>query len=81
MVELLSTAELHSDPEALVYGLGTVKLLASNSGLRGQLGEAGVMSLLANTLQNCTKTSENIDKKLIRNILVQVSRSSKVFFH
>ncbi len=72
-MELLSTAEPGSDPEALVYGLGTVKLLASNSGLREELGKAGVMRLLASMLQTCTESSQSMDKKLVRNILVQVS--------
>lgn len=72
LVDLLLTTDPHSDPEATVYGLGTVKLLASNSSLRGQLGEAGVMRLLANTLQRCVENSANGDKKHTRNILVQV---------
>lgn len=71
-MELLFTAEPGTDPEALVYGLGTVKLLASNSGLRGELGGAGVVRLLATTLYSCTDYSKTSDKKLVRNILVQV---------
>ncbi len=72
-MELLFTAEPSTDPEALVYGLGTIKLLASNSGLRVELGEAEVVRLLSSTLQSCTDNSKTIDKKLVRNILVQVS--------
>lgn len=46
LVLLLRTADLHSDAEALVYGVGTVKLLASTGSLRESLAGAGVLELL-----------------------------------
>ena len=56
-MELLLAADPLVDPEAMVYGLGTIKLLAGNSSLREQLAGTGVMPLLTNTLQKCTDVS------------------------
>ena len=55
LIDLLSVADPLTNTEAMVYGLGTVKLLASNSELRDQLAGAGVMRFLASTLQKCTE--------------------------
>ena len=52
LVLLLQTAQLREDAEALVYGLGTVKLLASSASLRESLAEAGVLELLAAFMTN-----------------------------
>ena len=74
LVELLLPVDPLSDYETIVYGLGTVKLLASNHELREQLASAGIMRLMANTLKSCTDESsmQKIGKSKIRNILVQV---------
>lgn len=55
LIDLLSVENPLTNTEAMVYGLGTVKLLASNSELRDQLAGAGVMRFLASTLQKCTE--------------------------
>jgi len=55
LIDLLSVADPLTNTEAMVYGLGTIKLLASNSELRDQLASAGVMRFLASTLQKCTE--------------------------
>ena len=62
-MELLLTADPLVDLEAMVYGLGTVKLLAGNSSLREQLAGAGVMPLLADTLQKCTDVSQAVSPR------------------
>ena len=74
LVDLLLSADPLVDCETMVYGLGTVKLLASNSELREQLVSAGVVGLVANTLLKCTEPSsqEEAMKSRIRNILIQV---------
>ena len=55
LVGLLRQCDEVSDSEALVYGVGTVKLLASNTDLRPQLVENGALlflhSLLSSYLQ------------------------------
>lgn len=58
----------------MVYGMGTLKLLASNHELRDKLASGGVMRLMANTLQCCTDGAsvQKVGKSKIRNILVQV---------
>ena len=51
LLGLLSTCDVVSDSEVLVYGVGTVKLLASNSDLRLQLIEGDVLPFLTSLLQ------------------------------
>ena len=74
LVELLLSADPLVDCETMVYGLGTVKLLASHGELREQLVSAGVMELVANTLLKCTEptSQEKAMKSHVRNILIQV---------
>ena len=76
LVDLLLTADPLVDCDTMVYGLGTVKLLASNGELRDQLIGAGVMGLMATTLQRSTEqASQQIEegaRPRVRNILIQV---------
>lgn len=72
LVELLLTADPLADCDTMVYGLGTVKLLASNGELREQLVGAGVMGLMAATLQRRTGQVEEGARPRLRNILIQV---------
>ena len=74
LVELLLSADPLVDCETMVYGLGTVKLLASSHDLREQLISAGVMGLMANTLLKSTEEASQEDgmKPRVRNILIQV---------
>ena len=74
LVELLLSADPLVDCDTVVYGLGTVKLLASNSELREQLVGAEVMKLMANTLLKSTEqaSQEENMKTRVRNILIQV---------
>ena len=75
LVELLLTADPLMDSDTMVYGLGTVKLLASNGELREQLIAAGVMGLMAATLQRSTEQTSQVEEGLrprLRNILIQV---------
>ena len=75
LVELLLTADPLVDSDTMVYGLGTVKLLASNGELREQLIAAGVMGLMATTLQRSTEQTSQVEEGLrprLRNILIQV---------
>ena len=75
LVELLLTADPLMDSDTMVYGLGTVKLLASNGELREQLIVAGVMGLMAATLQRSTEQTSQVEEGLrprLRNILIQV---------
>lgn len=52
LLGLLSTCDAVSDSEVLVYGVGTVKLLASNSDLRVQLIESDVLPFLSSLLEH-----------------------------
>lgn len=75
LVDLLLSADPLVDCETMVYGLGTVKLLASNGEVREQLISAGVMGLMANTLLKSTEQSSQDEpglKSRVRNILIQV---------
>ena len=75
LVELLLTADPLVDCDTMVYGLGTVKLLASNGELREQLIAAGVMGLMATTLQRSTEQASQVEEGVrprLRNILIQV---------
>ena len=75
LVELLLTADPLVDCDTVVYGLGTVKLLASNGELREQLIGAGVMELMATTLQRSTEQANQKEdgvKPRLRNVLIQV---------
>ena len=77
LVELLMSADPLVDCDAMVYGLGTVKLLASNSELREQLVGAGVVGLMASTLMKSTSEEASQDegmKSRVRNILIQVHK-------
>ena len=75
LVDLLLTADPLVDCDTMVYGLGTVKLLASNGELREQLIGAGVMGLMATTLQRSTEQASQVEegaRPRLRNILIQV---------
>jgi len=64
---LLLLVDLKEDQEALVYGLGTLKLLASCPEVREQLTQTTqVMPLLINLLGMCNEQGENT------NIFIQV---------
>ena len=52
LLGMLGQCDAVSDSEALVYGVGTVKLLASNHDLRPQLVENGALSLLQSLLSS-----------------------------
>ena len=82
---MLSLADVLKEQETLVYGLGTIKLLASSSILREEIVSADVLSLVQNTLQVCcevcssTSSSSSAsvqpsagDMAHTRNILIQV---------
>ena len=47
---MLGHCDAMSDSDALVYGVGTVKLLASNSDLRVELVECNALPVLASLL-------------------------------
>ena len=82
LVELLISADSLVDCDAMVYGLGTVKLLASNSELREQLVGAGVVGLMASTLMKSTSEEASRDegmKSRIRNVLIQVNEVVTMF--
>lgn len=74
LIELLESADPLVDSETMVYGLGTVKLLASNRDIREQLVSAGVMRLMADMLLKCTERGDGEDgtRSRIRNVLIQV---------
>ena len=55
LVELLATTDPLSHTEAMVYGLGAVKLMASNAELRAALKTMGVVSMLAECLRKCSQ--------------------------
>ena len=57
LLGLLGTCDAVSDSEVLVYGVGTVKLLASNSDLRVQLAENNALSLLSSLLHHYNQVS------------------------
>ena len=50
LLNRLSLCDPVADSQALVYGVGTIKLMASNAELRGQLNCAGVFSLLSSLI-------------------------------
>ena len=51
LVDILGGCDAVSDSDVLVYGVGTVKLLASNRDLRLQLAKCDTLSLLLSLLQ------------------------------
>ena len=51
LVRLLSTTDPIANTDAVVYGLGTVKLMSSNHTLRNSLKAVGVVQMLADYLQ------------------------------
>ena len=57
LVGRLRSADVQADAEALVYGVGTIKLLASNPQVRASLSEARVLELLAGILTSCSEVS------------------------
>ena len=66
-MDVLLGVDLVKDEEILVYGLGTLKLLASCPEVREQLTlSSQVMPLLLNVLSMCTQPAENV------NVLIQV---------
>lgn len=76
LVELLLPVDPLVDSDTMVYGLGTVRLLASNGEVREQLIGAGVMELMLSVLKSTAERAtgneeEKVDSRL-RNILIQV---------
>ena len=68
LVEALLQVDLEGEQETLIYGLGTLKLLASCPEVREQLTRSTqVMPLLINVLGMCTQPGKNT------NVLIQVS--------
>ena len=55
LIELLRDTDPLADMDAMVYGMGTLKMLSGNSGLRDQLVGAGMSALLAGVLQRCAE--------------------------
>ena len=80
LLGLLRQCDEVSDSEALVYGVGTVKLLASNADLRPQLVENGALSflhsLLSSYLQQVHSTFAFTD--LSNGIVLMTARNIKV---
>ncbi|CAI8021553.1 Armadillo repeat-containing protein 2 [Geodia barretti] len=75
LLGLLRQCDEVSDSEALVYGVGTVKLLASNADLRPQLVENGALSFLHSLLSSYLQQGE-VDvapSTNIENVLVQLT--------
>lgn len=71
-MEALLLVDPEAEQETMVYGLGTLKLLASCPELREQLASSTqVMSLLLNTLKLCIQPGRNV------NILIQVERAAQ----
>ena len=76
-MSVLQQAEPLKEQETMVYGLGTLKLLASSPCLREQVASSGVMDLTVNTLRVCSQACDsgklNAGEMVhIRNILIQV---------
>ena len=77
LVAVLQLAEPLQEQETLVYGLGTIKLLASSPHLREQMASSGVMDLTVSTLKACSQAcaagkltaGEMVH---VRNIVIQV---------
>ena len=62
----------------MVYGLGTLKLLASNAQLREELAQCEAISLLASVLEKCSEVSIGLGKNPSLNSL-SLSLSSSLF--
>ena len=57
LIELLATTDPLVHTEAVVYGLGAVKLLSSNDSIRESLSTSGVVPMLAEYLRKCCNVS------------------------
>ena len=55
-MDLLSSTDPLANSDAVVYGVGTLKLLATNPQLREELGRRGVVDLLQQYLQQCSSS-------------------------
>ncbi len=74
---MLQLAEPLQEQETMVYGLGTIKLLASSPCLREQVTSSGIMDLTVSTLRVCSQACASGklaagEMAHIRNILIQV---------
>ena len=63
-----------NEQETMVYGLGTLKLLASCSDLRELLVNIDVVTLMAKTLKVCCEiqSSSNLSTAHLSHMLIQV---------
>lgn len=74
LVELLRETDPLVDMDAMVYGMGTLKMLSGNKGLCETLVRAGMNDLLASVLQRCTEPSlDDASKSNCANLLVQLT--------
>ncbi len=53
LLEALSAIDPLNNTDAVVYGMGAVKLISTNQKLRSSLKEVGVVKMLANYLGSC----------------------------
>lgn len=79
LIEALMLADPLKEQETFVYGVGTIKLLASSPVLRDQILSADVMALVENTLKVCCEACSSSQPTTgemthMRNILIQVGR-------
>lgn len=85
LIEALMLADPLKEQETLVYGLGTVKLLASSPVLRDEIMSADVMVLIEDTLRVCCEACSSsqptaAEMTHMRNVLIQVCISGKGSF-
>lgn len=78
LVGLLSTCDAVSDSEVLVYGVGTVKLLASNSELRLHLIESGILPFLSSLLDHYSQQQVRQSHSLNKSVFILNLNSVRV---
>lgn len=76
-MKTLMIADPLREQETLVYGLGTIKLLASSPELREEIADTEVMVLMEGTMRVCSEVCSSskptaTDITHMRNILIQV---------
>lgn len=54
LIDCLSQTNPHTHQDVMVYGLGSIKLLASNANIRKELSQNGGVIMLAECLQKCS---------------------------
>lgn len=55
LINALSNADPQTQHEAMVYGMGTIKLLASNPQLREELSQKDCVRMMSLCLQKCSE--------------------------